>query len=73
MNPMTRCVAIGLRLLGVTTVASGERRQPSPTKRPVANVVLILVDDIGYGGWAASQHPRLKTPNLDRLASEGAS
>lgn len=35
------------------------------------NVVLIFLDDAGYGDFGFSGHPTIKTPNLDRLASEG--
>ena len=35
------------------------------------NILLIYVDDLGYGDLASYGHPVLKTPNLDRLAREG--
>lgn len=38
-------------------------------KRP--NVVLIMSDDQGYGDFSCHGNPYVKTPNLDRLASEG--
>lgn len=34
------------------------------------NVLLILADDIGYGDLSCHGHPILKTPAIDRLASE---
>jgi N-acetylglucosamine-6-sulfatase len=65
-----------LKLLGVTTMggilelsipgiraAAGERRRP--------NVVFILSDDHRWDHLGAMGHPFLKTPNLDRLASQG--
>ena len=35
------------------------------------NIVLILVDDMGYGDLGCYGHPRAKTPVIDRLAKEG--
>lgn len=31
------------------------------------NVVIVLVDDAGYGDFSCHGHPFLKTPNIDRL------
>jgi arylsulfatase A-like enzyme len=39
------------------------------TSRP--NFVVILCDDLGYGDLGSFGHPSIRTPNLDRLASEG--
>lgn len=36
------------------------------------NVVLILADDLGYGDISAYGQSQWKTPNIDRLATEGA-
>ena len=36
------------------------------------NVVVIFADDLGYGDLSCYGHPKFKTPNLDRMASEGA-
>jgi N-acetylgalactosamine-6-sulfatase len=41
----------------------------SSARRP--NIVLILADDLGYGDLHCYGHPYARTPNLDRLASEG--
>lgn len=38
---------------------------------PPPNFVIIFCDDLGYGDIGAFGHPTIKTPNLDRLASEG--
>lgn len=38
-------------------------------KRP--NFILILTDDQGYGDLSINGNPTIRTPNIDRLASEG--
>lgn len=35
------------------------------------NVVIIFADDLGYGDLGCYGHPSIRTPNLDRMASEG--
>jgi N-acetylglucosamine-6-sulfatase len=37
------------------------------------NVVLVVVDDMRWDEFGAGGHPYLETPNIDRLAREGAS
>lgn len=47
--------------------------QPTPTPSPLGppNVVVIVADDMGYADLACYGAPLIKTPNLDRLATEG--
>lgn len=35
------------------------------------NILIIYVDDLGYGDTAVYGHPVVKTPNIDQLAEEG--
>lgn len=35
------------------------------------NFVIIFADDMGYGDAQCYGHPTIKTPNIDRMASEG--
>lgn len=49
----------------------------SPTETPLVdlgppNVVLVLADDLGWGDLGSFGNTRIRTPNIDRLASEGA-
>lgn len=45
-------------------------QQKEPERKP--NVILILTDDQGYGDLGIHQNSEIKTPVLDRLASESA-
>ena len=59
-----------LTLLAIAlTFTSARAADAPPTKRP--NVLFILCDDIRWNALSCAGHPSLKTPNIDRLASEG--
>jgi arylsulfatase A-like enzyme len=58
-------VLAALAALGTNASAADFAR----TSRP--NLVFILADDLGYGDLACYGAPDVRTPNLDRLASEG--
>ncbi len=44
---------------------------PQPTTEKPPNVVLILADDLGYGGVSHYGATHVRTPNIDRIAQEG--
>ncbi|GMV25809.1 MAG: sulfatase [Phycisphaerae bacterium] len=48
--------------------ASQDTSEPGPSS---PSIVLILVDDMGYGDLSCYGQSRWKTPNLDRLAAAG--
>jgi N-acetylglucosamine-6-sulfatase len=54
--------------LGGSVYAAAADRRTGP--RP--NVVFILMDDLRWDELACTGHPFVKTPNVDRLAREGA-
>lgn len=59
-------------LLGMVAIVSTSRATESIAaegNRP--NLLIVLADDLGYGDLACYGHKVIKTPNLDRLASEG--
>ena len=42
--------------------------QPDPHPEALPNIIIILVDDLGYGDL---ESPAVRTPNLERMATEG--
>ena len=44
---------------------------PSAQSPPRPNVVIFIMDDLGYGDIGSYGAPDVKTPNIDRLAREG--
>jgi len=55
--------------LGYLKVAPTAPANSQSAAKP--NVIFILADDLGWGDLSVYGHERLKTPNLDRLASQG--
>ena len=46
-----------------------------PSRRPLLvkpNFLVVLIDDLRYDEFGAGGHPYMRTPNIDRLAHEGA-
>jgi len=60
---MIRILVLCLAFCGlcVSSVFAGEK----------SNVLIIYVDDLGYGDTGVYGHPVVKTPNIDALAAEG--
>ena len=57
-------------LAAFPALASGQTQAPAGPSRP-PNIVIIFADDLGYGDLGVYGHPLIRTPRLDRLASEG--
>jgi hypothetical protein len=68
LKKLMRVLAISLVTLALATIPAGAQ-----DKKP--NIVMLMTDDTGwndfgaYGGGANLGHP---TPNVDRIAQEGA-
>ena len=69
---MKKASAAGFMLLAIACAAP---ESPGPPAGPAAerpNLVVVLVDDMRWDEFGAGGHPYLETPNIDRLAREGA-
>ncbi len=47
------------------------RAGDAPDRADLPNIVFILADDIGYGDFSCYGAEKVKTPRIDRLASQG--
>ncbi|MHC4646853.1 MAG: arylsulfatase [Planctomycetota bacterium] len=61
-------VGLGMAAAAVCGCNGAFERTRAVRNRP--NVILIITDDQGYGDLSLNGNPVLKTPNLDKLASE---
>lgn len=67
MNRMHACLAFVLLTAAVALMLAS----PAQAAVEPPNIVLIFVDDMGYGDLGCYGHEKHKTPHLDRLAKEG--
>jgi len=58
-------------LLAITSISFAIQTFGLPPKNGKPNVIYILADDLGYGELGSYGQTKIKTPNLDKLASEG--
>lgn len=63
MKKLTLCI-FGLLICSAMAVNAEGQGQP--------NIVVVVVDDLRWNEFSAAGHPYLQTPNIDRLANEGA-
>jgi arylsulfatase A-like enzyme len=55
--------------LGIMSLASSLPANAQTTEKP--NIIIIYADDLGYGDVSCYGATSLKTPNIDRIASQG--
>ena len=60
---------LNLLLAGILALLANAPAAVRAEKLP--NLVIILADDLGYGDLSCYGHPSIRTPNLDRMASQG--
>jgi arylsulfatase A-like enzyme len=62
--------ALGIGMASIMSL-HGLAQKAADTKSKLPNVVLIFIDDMGYGDVACFGATQYNTPNIDRLASNG--
>ena len=60
-----------LALLLAACEGSSKEQEQNPITSLSPNIIYILVDDMGYGDLSCYGQQTLRTPNIDRLATEG--
>lgn len=61
-------ILYSILILGATLSACNSQE---PNQDPPPNFIVILADDLGYGGLAAYGDKNLQTPNIDHLSANG--
>jgi arylsulfatase A-like enzyme len=62
-------------VFALTLIGCAGAPNPPPTSSPLGarpNLVVVVVDDLRWDEFGAGGHPYLETPNIDRLAAQGA-
>ena len=68
---MIRIPSAQLVLLSIAMLfALGASARAEPTAK-LPNIVLVFIDDMGYGDIGPFGNTKVRTPNLDRMAKEG--
>ncbi len=57
--------------LGIASFASCNSAKKAGSKANLPNIIIINMDDLGYGDIGAYGAKGISTPNMDRLANEG--
>ena len=70
MCAMPRTFRAVLALL-IASVGCQAPSAPSHSRERPPNVVFVVVDELGYYELSCLGNPRLRTPNIDRMAAEG--
>jgi len=60
-----------LRLLCLLGTLGGVALAVEPAAQAKPNIIMVLIDDMGWADFSCFGNTKAKTPNIDRLAAEG--
>ena len=66
-----KALGVAAGTLALPGCVSSEMSGTGGSSRKKPNFVIIFCDDLGYGDLGCYGHPTIRTPHLDRMASEG--
>ena len=76
MTRSVRCIAVIALSVALGCTAADSSTQTGPADASASstrpNILVMVVDDMRWDDFGAAGHPFVKTPNIDRLAREGA-
>jgi len=70
--PVGFCMLLVIGVLWGGCVSDSAERENLEQEIPPPNLIVVLVDDLRWDEIGAAGHPFIQTPNIDRVAAEGA-
>ena len=66
------CMLVIVAVLGWGCASDPAEQGSTEQETPPPNLIVVLVDDLRWDEIGAAGHPFMQTPNIDRIAAEGA-
>lgn len=70
-NRLPLVVVVFWSLVVASRAAAAEEPPSRPSGKTPPNIVVIVIDELGYYELSCMGHPILRTPHIDRMAAEG--